>query len=61
MDIKQTLKDNKITQEEFAKYLGIDRVNLNINLNHGKQKQSIIDSLKIFIMEKRGIKIDITL
>ena len=61
MDIKQTLKDNKITQEEFANYLGIDRVNLNINLNHGKQKQSIIDSLKIFIMEKRGIKIDITL
>ena len=61
MDIKQTLKDNKITQEEFANYLGIDRVNLNINLNHGKQKQSIIDSLKIFIMEKRGVKIDITL
>ena len=61
MDIKQTLKDNKITQEEFALYLGLTRENFNIYLNHGKQKQSIIDSLKIFIMEKRGIKIDITL
>ena len=61
MDIKQTLKDNNINQEDFALYIGMTREGLNVNLNSGKQRQMMVDSLKIYIAEKRGVKIDITL
>ena len=61
MTIKEALKKNGITQEEFAKYLGKTREGLNKSLNHGKPNQSLIDSLKVLVGEKRGFKFDITL
>ena len=54
MNIKETLKANNITQEEFASYLGMTREGFNMNLNKGKQKKSMEDSLKLFLAEKRG-------
>lgn len=60
MNIKQILKDNKITQEEFANYIGMTREGLNMKLNRdSKIDKPIIDSLKLMVMEKRGLKINI--
>ena len=61
MEIKQILKNNSITQDEFAEYLGLDRVSLNKNLNHGKQRKGMINNLKMLVAEKRGIKFEIAL
>ena len=62
MNIKQVLKENKITQEEFAKYIGMTREGLNIKLNRESEiKKPIIHSLKLMVMEKRGLKIDLKL
>ena len=61
MEIKQILKDNKITQDEFAQYVGLTRVGLNKSLNHGEQKQGLINNLKMMVAEKRGIKLEIKL
>lgn len=61
MQIKELLDKNKITQEDFAKYLGMSRVGLNKKINHGKPKQYILDSLKMYVARKRGIKFDISL
>lgn len=61
MEIKEILDKNNITQEDFAKYLGMSRVGLNKNINHAKPKQSILDSLKLFVARKRGIEFDIVL
>lgn len=61
MDIKQILKDNSITQDEFADYVGLSRVGLNKNLNHGTQSKSLKNNLKMMIAEKRGIVIDVNL
>mgnify|MGYP003660086928 CR=1 FL=1 len=56
LEIKQILKDNKITQEEFAQYVGLSRVGLNKNLNHGQQKEGLIKNLNQMIEEKKKKK-----
>jgi DNA-binding Xre family transcriptional regulator len=61
MDFKEKLTSNNITQQEFADYIGIDRVSLNKNLNQGKQKKGMINNLKMIIAEKRGVKLDIAI
>lgn len=61
MNVKEALKKNGITQEEFAQYLGKTREGLNKTLNHGKPSQSIIDSLKLIVSKKRGIEFNISL
>jgi DNA-binding transcriptional regulator YiaG len=62
MNIKEILKANKITQEEFAKYIGMTREGLNMKLNRECEiEKPILDSLKLLIMEKRGLKIEINL
>ena len=59
MDIKQTLKDNKITQEEFADHIDLSRTALNLNLNGGEQKKPMIDCLNLLLAEKKGVTINI--
>ena len=62
MNIKQILKENKITQEEFAVYIGMTREGLNMKLNReGEIEKPIIDSLKLLVMEKRKLTIDVKL
>lgn len=61
LEIKQILKNNKITQDEFAQYLGLSREGLNKSLNHGKQKKGLVNNLKMMVAEKRGVKLDISL
>jgi len=61
MNIKQILKDNNITQDEFAEYLGVTREGLNKNLNHCEPSKSMIDSLKLLVARKRGVTFDINL
>lgn len=59
-ELKERLKENQITQEEFASYLDMTRVGLNKTLNHGRRvPKSFLDSLKLLIAEKRGITITI--
>ena len=59
MNIKETLKANGITQEEFANHLGVTREGLNLNLNKGKQKKSIEEALKLYLAEKRGFSFEL--
>ena len=61
MNIKEILKANRITQEEFADYLGMTRGGLNLKINRDKPSQSIINNLKFLVAEKRGIKIAVNL
>jgi len=61
MNIKEILKQHKITQEEFAEYLGMTREGLNMKLNRDEPSQSIINNLKFLIAEKRGVKITVDL
>ena len=61
MNIKEILKAHKITQEEFAEYLGMTREGLNMKLNRDEPSQSIINNLKFLIAEKRGVKITVDL
>lgn len=61
MDIKAILKQHKITQQDFANYLGLTREGLNMKINRGEPSQSIVDSLKFIVAEKRGFKIDVNL
>lgn len=61
MEIKEILKANRITQEELANYLGITRTALNISLNHGNQKRSVLNNLKFLVAERRGLRFDIDL
>ena len=61
MDIKEILKQHKITQQYFADYLGMTREGLNMKLNREEPSQSIINSLKFLVAEKRGVKIDVDL
>lgn len=58
MNIKQILKDNGISQEEYASRIGLSRTAINLSLNgEGKQRRSDLDTLKLMIAEKRGVKI----
>ena len=61
MDIKQILKNNKITQEELALYVGMTREALNINLNKGEPKKGLVNNVKLLVLEKKGIKFDVDL
>jgi predicted XRE-type DNA-binding protein len=61
IEVKEVLSKNNITQQEFSDYLGITRVALNKSLNHSKQKRGLINNLKMFIAEKRGLKINVEL
>jgi len=61
MDIKEILKQHKITQQSFAEYLGMTREGLNMKLNREEPSQSIINSLKFLVAEKRGVKIEVDL
>jgi len=59
ININEILKKNNITQKEFAEYLGMTREALNTNINHGKQRNGMINNLKLFVAKKRGIIFDI--
>jgi len=61
MNIKEILKAHKITQEEFAEYLGMTREGLNMKLNRDEPSKSIINNLKFLVAEKRGVKIIVDL
>ena len=61
MNIKEILKAHKITQEEFAEYLGMTREGLNMKLNRDEPSKSIINNLKFLVAEKRGVKITVDL
>ena len=53
MELKKSLKINKITQEAFAKYLGLTRVGLNKKLNRREVSQSLVDSFNTFLDKKK--------
>jgi len=55
MTIKELLKKNGITQDEFAHHLGKTREGLNKKLNHGKADQGLLDSLEKLVAKKRGV------
>ena len=60
MDIKEVLKTNKITQQDFADYMGYTRQSLSGTFREGKERKSLINNLKLATAEKNGISIDIT-
>jgi len=61
MDIKAILKSNDITQQEFADYMGYTRQSLSGTLKEGKERKSLINSLKLILLEKRGVSIDLAI
>jgi transcriptional regulator with XRE-family HTH domain len=61
MDIKEVLKTNKITQQEFADFMGYSRQSLSGTLRDGKERKSLINNLKLILLEKRGVSIDLAI
>lgn len=61
MDIKEVLKINKITQQEFADFMGYSRQSLSGTLRDGKERKSLINNLKLILLEKRGVSIDLAI
>lgn len=59
MDIKQILKDNHITQEEFANYINMSRIGLNNTLKNKRKTTLLLNSLKVLLAEKQGIEFNI--
>ncbi len=66
MDIKEILKSNDITQQEFAEYTGYGRQWLSTILNKNPADKSLVrksltNSLKLLLLEKRGIVVELGL
>jgi transcriptional regulator with XRE-family HTH domain len=59
MDIKQILKDNHITQEEFASYINMSRIGLNNTLKNKRKTTLLLNSLKVLLAEKQGVEFNI--
>jgi len=59
MDIKKLLKDNSITQAEFANYIDMSRIGLNKTLNSKRKEKLLLNSVKILLAEKQGVQFDI--
>jgi len=59
MDIKKLLKDNSITQAEFADYIDMSRIGLNKTLNNNRKEKLLLNSIKILLAEKQGVQFDI--
>jgi transcriptional regulator with XRE-family HTH domain len=59
MDIKQILKDNHITQEEFASYIDMSRIGLNNTLKNKRKTTLLLNSLKVLLAEKQGVEFNI--
>lgn len=59
MDIKKLLKDNSITQAEFANYIDMSRIGLNKTLNNKRKEKLLLNSVKILLAEKQGVQFDI--
>jgi transcriptional regulator with XRE-family HTH domain len=59
MDIKQILKDNHITQEEFANYIDMSRIGLNNTLKNKRKTTLLLNSLKVLLAEKQGVEFNI--
>lgn len=59
MDIKKLLKDNSITQAEFADYIDMSRIGLNKTLNNKRKEKLLLNSVKILLAEKQGVEFDI--
>jgi transcriptional regulator with XRE-family HTH domain len=59
MDIKKLLKDNSITQAEFANYIDMSRIGLNKTLNNKRKEKLLLNSIKILLAEKQGVQFDI--
>ncbi len=59
MDIKKLLKDNNITQSEFADYIDMSRIGLNKTLNNKRKEKLLLNSVKILLAEKQGVQFDI--
>lgn len=59
MDIKKLLKDNSITQAEFADYIDMSRIGLNKTLNNNRKEKLLLNSVKILLAEKQGVQFDI--
>lgn len=57
MDIKKTLKKNKIKDKEFSEYAGFHRHSISIALKKGNLRQCVEDSLLIYLCKKKGIDI----
>lgn len=61
MNIKEILKSNDITQQEFADYMGYTRQSLSGTLRDGKERKSLINNLKLIILEKKlGVVIELS-
>ena len=59
MDIKKLLKDNNITQSEFADYIDMSRIGLNKTLNNKRKEKLLLNSVKILLAEKQGVEFNI--
>jgi transcriptional regulator with XRE-family HTH domain len=59
VDIKQILKDNHITQEEFANYIDMSRIGLNNTLKNKRKTTLLLNSLKVLLAEKQGVEFNI--
>ena len=59
MEIKQILKDNKITQDEFASYIDMSRAGLNKTINNNRKTKLLLNSLKVLLAEKQGVEFNI--
>ena len=59
MDIKKLLKDNSITQAEFADYIDMSRIGLNKTLNNKRKEKLLLNSIKILLAEKQGVEFNI--
>jgi len=59
MDIKKLLKDNSITQAEFADYIDMSRIGLNKTLNNKRKEKLLLNSVKILLAEKQGVEFNI--
>ena len=61
MDIKEVLKANKISQQEFADFMGYTRQSLHYTLTNNKERKSLMNNLKLILLEKRGVSIDLAI
>jgi transcriptional regulator with XRE-family HTH domain len=62
INVKEKLIEHKITQKEFAEFIGISRIALNKSLNNSKNpKKGLINNLKMLVAEKKGQKLEIEL
>lgn len=61
MNINSVLKANGTTSKEFAAFIEMTEQGLCRKLKSGKLDRATENNLKMFLMEKRGIKLDVSL